>query len=171
MKEYFLTKRFKLIYAGLDVLPRILVTCLIIGFWIYLFRSTDISQAVCVIFPMFAIFFLGLIVVVFFIIRQIRDQHLTISEDSIQYHYMWRTFEAKWSDIKKISKRWHNSWYIECLLVNTADVHVESMFPVWKIPFGTTSIPLSCFAENWRDSELGRQIKQYAPQLFSPVEN
>ena len=28
------------------------------------------------------------------------------------------------------------------------------------------AIPLSCFSNNWRDSELGQQIKQYAPHLF-----
>jgi hypothetical protein len=41
--------------------------------------------------------------------------------------------------------------------------------PNWKVYGGFlfyVFIPLSPFDKNWRDSELGQQIKQYAPHLF-----
>ena len=96
-----------------------------------------------------------------------------VSENGIEYHTPWLIIETKWIGVEKISFSWHDGFRYECLLVDNSQTHIRK----WSLPerypptpfMGMqykTVFPLSCFAENWRDSELGQQIKQYAPHLF-----
>jgi hypothetical protein len=63
---------------------------------------------------------------------------------------------ARWKDITSLGFRWGPLPRMEGLLVPAAG----QVTPFEKF------IPLSIFAEDWRDSELGGQIKKYAPHLW-----
>jgi hypothetical protein len=81
--------------------------------------------------------------------------------------------EAKWEDVEAISLHWFHGFRNECLVVDNSKARIRK----WKFPARyppspggffpqKTIFPLTCFSENWRDSELGQQIKQHAPHLF-----
>jgi hypothetical protein len=71
--------------------------------------------------------------------------------------------EAAWKDITGLGFRWGPLPRMEGLLVPATGE---------RTPF-EKFIPLSIFADDWRASELGGQIKKYAPHLLeseSPVQ-
>jgi len=160
VKTYFLTKRSKIYTLGWSFLFPVAF----IGIFIYLVRDV----------PCLAIYFLGLgIFGLYFPIAQIRNEHLLISENGIEYRSPWMMVEAKWEDIERISQHWYHGLLNECLVVDNSKARIKK----WKFParyppspYGffsqKTIFPLSSFADNWRDSELGQQIKQHAPHLF-----
>jgi hypothetical protein len=94
------------------------------------------------------------------IIGIVLNQKIVVSRKGIEYHVGWSRVEASWKDIEKIALRWDLLPRTEGLLIPKTDkspLFLSKLF-----------IPLSLFADNWRDSELGGQIKQYVPHLFEP---
>ncbi len=88
---------------------------------------------------------------------------MTLSADGIQYHAFGRSLFIRWENLKRLGKtgRDHTEGVFASYQPTDAKVWLPGM------PFGEEAfIPLSIFAENWRDSELGQQIKQSAPHLF-----
>ncbi|MBC7876663.1 MAG: hypothetical protein H7Y59_05770 [Anaerolineales bacterium] len=82
--------------------------------------------------------------------------------------------EVKWKDIDKISHCWRFLIRQECLSVDQGQVKIKEWHAFSANTYShplenylqNIAIPLNSFSENWRDSELGQQIKQYAPHLF-----
>lgn len=103
-------------------------------------------------------------------IRGGNKEYLITNDNTIEYHRLGASFEVNWNDIEKISYRSYLYTRQECLVTDQSKLKIKSMsfWGSWyELNSGNnTSIPISCFAENWRDSELGQQIKQYAPHLF-----
>ena len=155
---YHLTPKFKNLSYLLDVLS----LPFFIGIYIYL------SLPGCVL----------LYFILYGIIRSVRnfraleEEAICISDKTIEYRRLGSAFEVYWNDIEKISRNLY--FYIQdCLIIDKADIRIteSSMFgyPFHYnlFDFQKVFIPLSCFSENWRESELGQQIKQYAPHLFN----
>lgn len=161
MNNYYLTKRSKYIYSTFGLLT----LSVFIGFFLY-------------IFPDFLCFQLYLLVLgligIYNLIQTVQNEHVVVSEKGIEYYAPGVIFEADWNSIEKISKHWRNGFRHDCLVIDNSQVRIKK----WSLFFGRnfptpfelvprkTLIPLSGFSENWRDSELGQQIKQYAPHLF-----
>jgi hypothetical protein len=160
MNSYYLTSHSKYIYFVVSLL--ILVAN--VGLFLYIF-----PDILC-----FRLYFLGLgLFSVYYLIRKIRNEHIVVSEKGIEYHSPWLILVAKWESIEKISYYWHNGFRYECLLIDNSLTRIKKWsFPERYPPTPLegfphkTIIPLSCYADNWRNSELGQQIKQYAPHLF-----
>ena len=161
MSIYYLTNRSKYNFCVVSLLSLIAI----LGFFLYIFPNI-----LC-----FQIYLSGLgLLGIYNIIQKIRNEHIVVSEKGIEYHAPGVIFETAWKNIEIISKYWHNGFRQDCLLVDSSQVRMKK----WSfflgrnlpMPFGftlqKTLIPLSGFSENWRDSELGQQIKQYAPHLF-----
>jgi len=122
----------------------------------------------------FRIYFLGLgLFGIYATLKRIRSEHIIVSENGIEYHTPWLIIETKWTSVEKISFYWHNGFRYECLLVDNSQTRIKK----WSLPerypptpfrgmYSKTIFPISCYTENWRVSELGQQIKQYAPHLF-----
>jgi hypothetical protein len=161
MNTFYLTNRFKC-QSGTLLLS---LTVIFIGLFIYVTR--DASCAL--------IYFAGLgIFTIFRTVHKILNEHIVISEKGIEYYSPWIIVETKWESIEKIAYYWHGGLRVECLLVDNSKTLIKKWsFPdrYPPAPFGgpfsqKTIFPLSCFADKWRDAELGQQIKQYAPHLF-----
>lgn len=91
-------------------------------------------------------------------------QKLILSEDDITFQRIGLTVTIKWGNVQRIG---FNSLGKpqECIFAPKA----KSIVKGWG-SFGIYGkdvyFPMNDFAENWRDSDLGQQIKQYAPHLF-----
>lgn len=142
-----------------------LLFIIILGVYLYIFRGVFCFQ----------ISFLGLgLVGIYFTLQKMRNEHIVIAEKEIEYHSPGIIIVTKWENAEKISNYWHNGFRHECILVDNSKIVIKkwSSFLGRTIPApfesfsSKTIIPLSCFSENWRDSDLGQQIKQYAPHLF-----
>jgi hypothetical protein len=158
MTEYYLIKRYMFFYIGLSVM----IGIIIIGFFIYIFHDIPI------IF-LFYFFGLGIINIIFIFYKAIYE-HIAVFENGVEYHSPWTILEINWNGVEKISYGWHNNLRIEGLLVDSSQIRIKkhSLFDRSIDPFTWRRmiIHVGCFAENWRESELGQQIKQYAPHLF-----
>jgi hypothetical protein len=157
MQTYNLTNRYKYRYLLLGSL----VYSFMWGLFAYIARGT------CIL-----IYFLGAgTVSIFLLIYKNSQEHVVVSEKGIEYSRPGLILEAKWEGVSKVATYWHQGFRQECLLIDNSQVRIKK----WSLgsipgPFEfvprNTIIPLSCFSDNWRDSELGQQIKQYAPHLF-----
>ena len=161
MNSYYLTKRSKYIYSVFSLL----VLSALIGFFLYIFPNLFCFQ----------IYLLGLALLgIHNLIQTILNEHVIVSEKGIEYYAPGVIFETDWKSVEQISKYWRKGFRHDCLVIDNSRVRMKkwSFFsgrnlptPVEFVP-RKTLIPLSGFSDNWRDSELGQQIKQYAPHLF-----
>lgn len=97
--------------------------------------------------------------------------HIVVSQDGVVWNSLGFTLRTRWEDIEKISHHLYGFSIQEGLASTKLMVQINKTgigyLPTpWQIPPVKPFIPLSCFVHNWRDSELGGQIKQYAPHLF-----
>lgn len=93
----------------------------------------------------------------------ILSEKITVTQDGFEYKFApSQHISKKWGDVKRIGIQLNALRQIEGLYVRKSRVP-EFSSAHEKLDF----VPLSIFAENWRDSELGQQIKQYAPHLFA----
>jgi len=102
----------------------------------------------------------GTFCLAFMVMGVILNQKIVVSRRGIEYHVGWSHMEAKWKDVEKIVFRWDLFPKTEGLLI--------SKLGELPLLLSKLFIPLSLFAENWRDAELGEAIKKYAPHLFEP---
>jgi hypothetical protein len=158
MKKYYLTSLFRLLHFGIGLALSILV-----AISLYLMRNV----------PIFNIFLFALLAfMIFSATYWTMNENITISEEEIEYQGPDIAFRTKWENIEKISSGWYFPIRIEGMIVDKSSIKVTKMaisivkrFPLWGFS-QKVFIPLSCFSDNWRNSEFGQQIKQYVPQLF-----
>jgi hypothetical protein len=161
MKKYFLTNRFKLFLASIWLGP--LLT--LIPLFAYMFLLINEM----------AIFYLTMGVVgisdLLHALFMIYSEKLIVSENGVRYNSAYFSIDAKWADVVSISKR--NWWFfkLDSLIVEEPEIKMKSLsssllVSLLRARTSKRSIPLGCFSDNWSDSELGQQLKQYAPYLF-----
>jgi hypothetical protein len=86
------------------------------------------------------------------------NQKLVVAHSGIEYHVGLSRIKASWKDVEKIVSRWDVFPKTEGLIVpKTGEL---------PLLLSKLFIPLSLFAENWRESDLGQEIKKHAPHLF-----
>lgn len=159
MNNYYLTNRFKYFFIGFSMLQIIIF----ISLFLY------ITPIRCIQVYVLAIGLFG----IYTTLKKIQNEHLVVSEKGVEYYSPWLILESKWESIEKISYYWHNGLRVESLLIDNSQIRVKKwsfpdrgpLTPLEGFP-RKTIIPLSCYADNWRNSELGQQIKQNAPHLF-----
>jgi len=162
MNSYYLTSHSKYIYFAVSLLS---LTAMI-GLFVYIFPNILCYQVFLVGIGLFNVYHL---------IQTIQNEHIVVSEKGIEYHSPGIIVEATWEDFEKISSYWYRGMRIECLLIDNSQTRIKKWSFSARYPPTTlleslrqkTIIPLSCFSNNWTDSELGQQIKQYAPHLFN----
>jgi len=164
-KTYFLTSKNKNQYL-MTIMSITIIG--IAGIYLVLWFSNVISQG-----PIIAILPIGFAIYqIVYMVNYYNNKHIAVNDTGIKYNTPRIAFHAKWQDLEKISIGWHEQRKQEGLIVDK--LKLETKNSIQKIPsmhyFPSQSakafIPLSCFAENWRDSALGQQIKQHAPHLF-----
>ena len=97
--------------------------------------------------------------------------HLVVSEKGVVWNGPGFTLSTTWEHAARISHRVYGFSVQEGLTVTKIMVQIHETgigyLPTpWQFPPVRPFIPLSCFVDNWRDSELGQQIKYYAPHLL-----
>jgi hypothetical protein len=103
--------------------------------------------------------------------RALNEEVICISDKTVEYRRWGSSFEARWEDIEKISKNWY-LYRQDCLIIDKANIRILEMsflgygFLYNLFNLQEVFIPLSCFANDWRNYELGEQIKKHAPHLF-----
>jgi len=158
MNKYYLTPRFKLFHTASGLILSMLIA-------LFLYSTWNLP-----ILNLFLLVLLGFTIVSS--IYWIRKENIAISREGIEYEGPDVAFGIKWENIEKVSTGWYFPVKPEGLVVDKSSIRVTKMtigtvkrFPLWASS-QEVFIPLSCFSDNWRDSELGQQIKQYAPHLF-----
>jgi hypothetical protein len=96
---------------------------------------------------------------------------IVVSKHGIAWHSLGFTLSTDWEDIEKISRHVYGLSIQEGLAATRLKLQIHNTgmgyLPTpWQVPPAKPFIPLSCFVDNWRDSELGVQIKNYAPHLL-----
>ena len=158
MTKYYWTSRFRFLHS---ISGRIFSA--LIAILPFVFRNVSLFNL---------IFFALLGFTIASIIYRLVKENITISDQGINYEGPDATFATQWDGIERISSGWHFSSRTERIIVDKSLIQVIKYpprriqrFPFWGVS-QTVFIRLSYFADNWRDSELGQQIKQYAPHLF-----
>lgn len=108
--------------------------------------------------------FFVVIIWFFYVARHnyLSGQSITISPDGIFYYIRpFQKVQVGWDGFQKIG----NFFFREGLFIKDPYLIANGK------SFFITFIPLSIFAKNWRDSDLGQQIRQYAPHLFDINQN
>ena len=91
------------------------------------------------------------------------NQKLVVARSGIEYHVGLSRIKASWKDVERIVSRWDVFPKTEGLIVpKTGEL---------PLLLSKLFIPLSLFAENWRESELGLEIKKHAPHLFDRLQD
>jgi hypothetical protein len=89
-----------------------------------------------------------------------------LSPDGFQYHTLGYSFRTDWKNLQQTGNRWQGLIYkFEGVFVRYFSDDLKVWLPgvIWgKEIF----VPLSMFSDPWSNSDLGQQIKQYAPHLF-----
>lgn len=109
---------------------------------------------------------------IFMNIMILEEEYIVVHEDRIEYHRHGAMFECAWAGIEKIARRWYGWQRPECLILDKSRLHIKdmdfhgTMYPVNLLDLQETFIPVSCFSSYWRESEIGKLVKQHAPHLF-----
>jgi hypothetical protein len=154
MKTYYLTARTKTIMLFSNSLTLTIYSFIIL--YVFPFLRLQVLIGWIVIF--------GLISLLSILLKS----SITLASNGIEYFQPFRTFKVEWEGIDRIGRR----WFTDGLIIHSGYlVSLRNTFPsnikAYSIPFPFYDfIPLSWFENNWRESELGQQIKQYAPNLF-----
>ena len=150
-KEFYRTRKHNLLYTVLEFAAMAPAAYLI-----YAALTDHLPRT-----PFVAGLFGGSFCVAATMIGMMINQKLVVARKGIEYHVGWSRIEASWKDIEKIVSRWDVLPHWESLIVpKTGEL---------PILLSKLYIPLFLFAENWRESELGLEIKKHAPHLFEGV--
>jgi hypothetical protein len=162
MQSFNLTPRYKKRFLILVLLYVIAFTALIFDYRNLLFFSL----------PATLIIVLGVVRAVYWTTKE----SLRLFDEFIVYSAYGITIQVSWKQIESIQKMfvWHNWTWQECLVIDRSSVKIlsSSAFALFISPPAKISnlqkeiIPLSSFAKDWRNSELGQKIQQRAPHLF-----
>jgi len=150
MNTYYLTTKFKILYA--------IISLLIFALLFIIFSPNYVCLGVYGAFILIAAF------------KNIAGEKIEISGKGIEYHRLGLTFNTKWENVRELETQWFPPFEQEGILLDPDQIRITEWWSGNYTGYGgwgrKSFIPLSKFSETWRDSELGQQIKQYAPHLF-----
>jgi len=98
------------------------------------------------------------------------SEKIGISDKGIEYHRLGLTFSTKWENVRKLDTQWFPPFEQEGISLDPDQIRITEWWSGTYTTCGGWSrksfISFSKFSANWRDSELGQQIKEYAPHLL-----
>jgi hypothetical protein len=91
-------------------------------------------------------------------------EKMTLSINGIRYQAFGSSVFVRWANLERIGAT-NRAKNIEGVFATCQPEDINVWLP--GMPLGKEIfILLAIFADNWRDSDLGRKVKQYAPHLF-----
>ena len=157
--QYYVTQKWKWYYG---IMSLVFITGFLALLWGILNPAEPMNaQKICSlpIPALFSLFIAFQFIYGFF-------QNITLSSDGIYYRSFGYNAFIAWENTKNIGTYSRAFWHFAGIYFDKAAGELEVWFPGAYFGRSEVFIPLSLFSENWRDSELGQQIKQYAPHLF-----
>jgi hypothetical protein len=159
MQKFYLSPRYEVLYSLIGMLSSL--PSLVAMYWIWRVQVFN------------AFLFIIILLVEIRFIYWIKRESISASDTGIVYDTPGMILEVKWEDIQKISHCWRFLIKQECFVVDQSRARIKewaiyaNTYPhPFENYFQNIAIPLTSFSENLRVSELGWQIKQYAPHLF-----
>jgi hypothetical protein len=165
-KVYYLTKKWKWLDVIFDTLLSIAVAIPIVLLFSLILEVGKPSDVIGPVFFCGLLYLLGKFLL-------LGSERVILLPDGIIYVKHDRTVFSKWAELTNIEKRYYYFFRIESLCAREPSLHEINRKPSSSIKRQKEQpvfIPISIFADNWCESELGQQIKQYAPQLFEPAQ-
>jgi hypothetical protein len=162
MKKYQLTTSYLFFYILISLIIFVPVVILV-----YLFRNVMFLNL---------FFCLYLFVGIGRLLYWIWNESIVISEEGIVYKTSGITIGIPWNHIEEVRKVFIFVFCSrqDCLIADQSQVKIIStLLPgTFLLPINAglnlqkAIIPLLHFSKNWYESDLGQQIKQYAPHLI-----
>ncbi len=94
---------------------------------------------------------------------------LVISPDGLEFHSFGKLMFVEWKNLEQgtINNQRLFRRIFEGIFLDASLVQIKYWLPILlNRERKTIVISLNRYSKNWRDSEFGQQIKQYAPNLF-----
>jgi hypothetical protein len=115
--------------------------------------------------PVFIVFVSCLALLMAYSAVQIR---LVISPEGVEYYQVGYSVRTSWDNVARIGEIPAGRIMAEGLVLYESALFVDRLFSGVKyIQTRGQVIPLSLFKRDWVDSDLGQEIKKYAPHLFA----
>lgn len=93
---------------------------------------------------------------------------LIVSPEGIEYYQVGYSVCTTWNNLAKIGEIPAGRIMVEGLILHEQALFVDKWLAGVKyIQTRGKVIPLSLFQRDWRNSELGQEIKKYGPHLFA----
>ena len=93
---------------------------------------------------------------------------LVITPDRVEYYQVGYSVRTSWDNVARIGEIPAGRIMAEGLILDEPALFVDKLFSgVNYIQTRGQVIPLSLFKRDWVDSDLGQEIKKYAPHLFA----
>ena len=162
-KVYYLRQRkTRLFYAGFLGLA-----ALLLGFLVALRIGRNTEDQCLRIFICFGIFGWALVSY-----SWARHTRLVVSPDGIEYYTPYQSIRTAWDDIESVGRVPMFSFYGEGLFLRRPALRGKKWLN-WDVRLMQLDrfVPLSPFLKQWRDSELGQDVRRYAPSLFAQTQN
>lgn len=151
VKIYHLPTRMRLVQSIIAIIILILLGLII--FYDISYKAEFLSLCGTVYLAYFA----------WTLLYQVFFARLTISPEHIEYHRFGGYVRARWDEITRIGAQRGLFWG------KYQGLFVKPSFepPIWLVTFGSEKhVPVGMFIKDWRDSEMGREIKRYAAEIF-----
>jgi hypothetical protein len=115
--------------------------------------------------PVFTVFVSCLALLMAYSAVQIR---LVITPEGVEYYQVGYSVRTTWQNIARIGEIPAGRIMVEGLILYESGLSVAKLFSGVKyIQTRGQVIPLSLFKRDWIESDLGQEIKMYAPHLFA----
>lgn len=93
---------------------------------------------------------------------------LITSPEGIEYHQLGYTLRSSWSNISHVGRAAKGFTKIEGLILHEpGQLTTNWLSRAQNAEAAARGIPLSIFTSNWANSELGKDLQQYAPNLIA----
>jgi hypothetical protein len=157
--QYFATSKQKMICTFLGIF--FLVFSAFTGYVTFIIWSASaLDTYYRITSPLF--FLIGIFWTLHYFYRGYHE-NIILSKKGLEYNAFGYVVNIKWDAIKQIGIKWDNTY--KSVGVFASDYSMRKKFWLPNM-FKEIFIPLSFFSSDWRDSELGQQIKKHAPHLF-----
>jgi len=107
-----------------------------------------------------------------FLAYYINYTQLLISTKGIEYRQIEYSIRTTWDNVERIGPVVSSVGLgiTEGLILHKPAVQARWILK-WYANIASRHIPLASFASDWRDTEIGHDIKRYAPHLFTQEED
>jgi hypothetical protein len=162
-KTYYLAWYWRIIYGGLGVALAIVAPLGIFRDSVVDFSRGTIHWSMLIFNGLVITLFLFIGITTFLAALRMR---LVLSTQGIEFHHSSFSLYASWSDAARIDRVMFGRSRVDGLVLRQSSLRADRLTR-WTLKLWgqDLEIPLQPFSWRWRTSELGDDLRRYAPQL------